>query len=187
MTNLQPLEFNSTKIRVDDKDRVSMTDLWKASGKNPNQQVRFWISQEASQEFIKTLVKAENSTVNTVLNTKRGRTGGTFAHPQIALAYAKYLSPELHMYVNQVFFERLEEDANPELGISRSHERAVKTWTKQGRTPDWIEHRLNAIATTNQFNSTLGKHGDDARVFPKCANAINVEIIGESAKVGQFY
>jgi hypothetical protein len=30
-----------------------------------------------------------------------GRTGGTFAHPVIGLAYAKYLSPEFHIWCNE--------------------------------------------------------------------------------------
>ena len=38
-----------------------------------------------------------------LLSKTYGRNGETFAHWQIALAYAKYLSPELHMAVNEVF------------------------------------------------------------------------------------
>jgi hypothetical protein len=34
---------------------------------------------------------------------KSGRNGGTFAHWQIALAFAKFLSPALHMQVNEVY------------------------------------------------------------------------------------
>ena len=63
-----------------------------------------------------------------------GRNGGTFAHRQIALAYAGYLSPKLRLLVQQIFIERLEETVNPELGITRSRERAVKLWFDKGKT-----------------------------------------------------
>lgn len=140
MNNMETLQFNNINIRVDEHERVNMTDLWKASGKAEEYKPYRWIKYEGS-EFINAVTNKLKGHVTPLLETKRGRTGGTFGHKQIALAYAKYLSPELHMYVNQVFFERLEEEANPELGITRSHERAIESWTNQGKSPVWIEQR----------------------------------------------
>jgi hypothetical protein len=42
------------------------------------------------------------------LETEPGRNGGTWAHWQIALAYAKYLSPEFHMWCNTVVRAHME-------------------------------------------------------------------------------
>lgn len=43
---------------------------------------------------------------HTHISTKRGVNGVTFAHWQIAMAYAKYLSPEFHVWCSTVVRER---------------------------------------------------------------------------------
>jgi hypothetical protein len=48
------------------------------------------------------------------LKITRGRFGGTFAHWQIALAYAKYLSPEFHIHCNNIIRRFVEEEQNPD-------------------------------------------------------------------------
>nr|WP_274704718.1 KilA-N domain-containing protein [Aquabacter cavernae] len=50
---------------------------------------------------------SHNLTVGQVMTTKRGKGGGTYAHWQIGLAYAKYLSPEFHMWRNTAVREVL--------------------------------------------------------------------------------
>ncbi|SCM83727.1 conserved hypothetical protein [uncultured Sporomusa sp.] len=85
---------------------MNLTSLWKAAGSQEVQKPKYWLTQDGTNEFISTIEKSEKVTQDYLLTTQRGRTGGTWAHRQIALAYAKYLSPELHMYVNQCFFER---------------------------------------------------------------------------------
>jgi len=50
------------------------------------------------------------------MRSVRGRTGGTFAHWQIGLAYAKHLSPELHRVCNQIVKDFVE--AKPEIAMS---------------------------------------------------------------------
>lgn len=108
-----------------------------------------WLESEPVQKFISTVstkLKVGNSDL---LYTVKGRTGGTYAHWQIALAYAKYLSPELHMFVNECFKDRMEEENNPELAINRGRERAVKHWKKSGMSEEWICERLKATKCNN--------------------------------------
>ena len=82
---------------------VSLTDLHKASGKSVNYRPSIWLRQAEAAEFSAALAEKLNVPVDHIYHSKRGIGGGTFAHWQIALAYAKYLSPELHMAVNEVF------------------------------------------------------------------------------------
>jgi len=82
---------------------ISLTDLWKAAGKKPVQQPKLWLQQDGAFNFIASVSASEKVAPSYLLKTKPGKGGGTFAHWQIALAYAKYLSPELHMAVNEVF------------------------------------------------------------------------------------
>jgi hypothetical protein len=182
MGNIVVKEFNDFKITFEGKDMVSLTDTWKASGENSSKDPRHWLESEPNQKFINTVAKSLNVGINGILKTSRGKGGGTKAHWQIWLAYAKYLSPELHMWANQIVKERIEEEKNPELAYSRGRERAIKGWKKQGRTDEWIAKRLRAIDATKTDNKILAKHGDDGRVFSMCADALNVGIIGMKAK-----
>jgi hypothetical protein len=93
-----------------------------------------------------------------VLLKKRGANGGTWAHWQLALSYAQYLSPELHQVVNQVFRERLEETIDPELGINRGRERARKTWSRQGLDSKTIVERERGIDTHKIYINVLIDH-----------------------------
>ena len=159
------IEFEGFKIKHGE-NMVSLTDLWKASGKGEDYKPRFWMRKSESAEFILTVMDVQKfkgaaaATLESkpygeenkrqfekwcndisreaekqgIIAITKGRYGGTFAHPQIALAYAKYLSPKLHIFVNQVFFERLEERHNPELSIARGRARAIETWHKQGKS-----------------------------------------------------
>ncbi len=54
------------------------------------------------------MADAENMPVGHIISAGRGRTGSTFAHWQIGLAYAKYLSPEFHMWCNTVVRRHME-------------------------------------------------------------------------------
>ena len=82
---------------------ISLTDLWKAAGAVSHRQPAKWLSNDVAQDFVNQVAKMSKSPKSEVLTRKPGAGGGTFAHWQIALAYAKYLSPELHMAVNEVF------------------------------------------------------------------------------------
>ncbi|WP_432444518.1 KilA-N domain-containing protein [Sporomusa sphaeroides] len=64
--------------------KVNLTNLWKASGKDVSYQPYNWIRKSGS-EFIQVVTKELNTEPQSVLSTTRGRTGGTWAHKQIAL------------------------------------------------------------------------------------------------------
>lgn len=175
-------EFNGTTIRVDDNGMWNMTDLWKANGSNSNKDLRHWQRNSGSSEFIDTVMKDLDVPKSVVLRVVKGRNSSTWGHPQIALAYAKYLSHDLHMHVNNVFFERIEENNDPILAITRGHQRARAAWKKQGKSDDWIDVRSKSVIATKEDNAILAKHGENKWVHSLCSNAINKEIIGMSAK-----
>ena len=50
-----------------------------------------------------------------IYKTKRGKHGGTYAHWKIALAYAQYLSHELHMRVTRIGETRIDHPDLPKL------------------------------------------------------------------------
>lgn len=104
------LVYNGSLIH-EKADRLSLTDMWRASGSVENQRPNDWLNQTGTQAFIEYLSENLNASKNgnEIIQTVRGgKTPGTWAHWQIALAYAKYLSPEFHMWCNQVVRAHME-------------------------------------------------------------------------------
>jgi hypothetical protein len=118
---------------------------------------------------------AVNSNVNAagIWKTTRGNGGGTFAHKQIALAYAKYLSPALHMEVNDVFMKV--QAASPEIADS-----IVDRMSQE----DLKRHiaRSAGVATRKDFTGKLQSHGVTGQGFGDCTNAMYVPLFNGTAK-----
>src|SRR5690606_31175446 len=58
-----------------------------------------------------------NTPMERIYHATKGKGGATYAHWQIGLAYAKYLSPEFHMWCNEVVRQRMEQ-SHAATGIS---------------------------------------------------------------------
>lgn len=121
--------------QIEDRgEALSLTDMWKASGSPSGRAPNDWRTLASTSEFadhVAIILNAGNSGNDLFQSVRGGRSSGTWAHWQVALAYAKYLSPEFHMWCNQVVRERMEArrpvDLSPDLveiirrddGISR--------------------------------------------------------------------
>lgn len=64
----------------------------------------------------------------------------------------------VRQWLAQVGVERLEEDADPELGIERAQDRAVVTYQKSGKDEQWITARLQGIHDRKVFTEALAAH-----------------------------
>ena len=56
-------------------------------------------------------------------------------------------------WLAQLAEERVEETENPELGMSRARERAIKIYKQRGMSDTWIESRLRGIDGRNKLTS----------------------------------
>jgi hypothetical protein len=115
------LVYNGEIIK-DKGEKISLTDMWRAHGSDPARQPSNWLASVEAKNFIEVLNPG-----NSGIMSKRGRGGGTFAHWQIALAYAKYLSPEFHMWCNQVVRERMEGDRHRALAPPQALEQIERS------------------------------------------------------------
>lgn len=106
MSNLVPLMLNGVKVHTRNK-MVSLTDMWRAQGSPAHREPYNWERKEGAA-FIEAVAITHNLPDNQVIAKKRGKSGATWAHWQIGLAYAKYLSPQFHMQCNVVIRERME-------------------------------------------------------------------------------
>lgn len=160
-------------------EMISLTDLWKQAGSIREKAPNFWINQDSTKDFIEMASSMLNATQNCIIKSKRGKGGGTFAHKNIALAYAKYLDPKLHVLVNEIFFERIEEEKNPDLIVDR----AIKTYQKKGKDQKWIASRIDSKIKRNFFTACLAEHGVTKDGYRNCTNAVYNNLFGGTSAV----
>jgi hypothetical protein len=108
--------YNDTTLTFTHDKKISLTDMWRAADGAYSQRPTVWLDQEGTKRFLESLEKRFNVTENDIALVKAVRGGtnpGTWGHYQIALAYAKYLSPEFHIWCNEVVKERIEKQGGP--------------------------------------------------------------------------
>ena len=170
--------FSSSNISVDDEGLVSLTDVYRIAiergldgGKrNPSD----W-SLEAGSSFIDFVAKKYGKSRSHIYKTKRGKGGGSFAHWKIALAYAQYLSHELHNHILETYARVATGDKTL----------AVEIIEKQKKPEDaeWIANRANAVVARNKFTKCLQEHGvTKGYEIAGCTNAVYQGMFEKTAK-----
>ncbi len=142
----------------DEAGLINLTDLWKRFGAVPHRDPRQW-SRKEGKSFLACLAGELNVPVGHIYRTQRGRGGASHAHWQAAMTYLQYLSPEAQMLVNRIVRERLEEEADPELGVRRAVERHARRLRALGRSDEEVEKRLRGVAKRKDLVSTLRRSG----------------------------
>ncbi|ABS68874.1 hypothetical protein Xaut_3646 [Xanthobacter versatilis] len=103
------LIFNGVEIH-DRNEMLCLTDMWRAAGAVEAKRPSNWTRKEGAEfiEHVSLILNVPHGHIQTQRGGSGAGRGATFAHWQIGLAYAKYLSPEFHMWCNTVVRERME-------------------------------------------------------------------------------
>jgi hypothetical protein len=159
-------------VATDAAGLVSLTDLHKAAlarGLADGKRTPGDWSREAGAPFIEFVAEHLNTRKAGIYRALRGKGGGTFAHWQIALAYAKYLSPELHMQVNEVYARFKSADVTLAADVA---DRA------KPQDAEWLARRVQGTVARNRLTSTLAAHGVSGKGYADCTNAIYRNVLG---------
>jgi hypothetical protein len=113
------LVYSGHDIR-DRNEMLSLTDMWRATKSEPNRCPIDWIRKEGAPfiEFITHELKVTHGHFEPIQSLRGGSEPGTWAHWQIAMAYAKYLSPEFYAWYNRPRFMRTKKAPLPTAGVS---------------------------------------------------------------------
>ena len=132
---------------------LSLTDMWRAAGEPESKRPNDWLALTSTKEFVDSIANILNAEISGIIKTTRGKGGGTWAHWQIALAYAKTLDHRLHAEVNAVY---------------KAHQEAKTT-------------RQASVAQRNDYTSTIAAHGVRGAGFAECTNAGYKGVYGTDA------
>ena len=82
---------------------INATEMAKSFGKKPGK----WLELPSTQEFISTLQTIRKS--DNLVQTLTGRNGGTWMHEDVAMEFARWLSPKFAIWTNDRIKELLKE------------------------------------------------------------------------------
>jgi len=189
---MQAITISGQPLKTIDAGLVSLTDLYQvacqqgmAEGKlDPRQWARAPKATKSGTsgrvthvagpghdfvQFVAEQLHVGASHIYKTSKARHDRGGGTFAHWQIALAYAKYLSPALHMQVNEVYARYKSND------ITLAAEIADKAKPADAA---WLARRVQGTVARNQLTGTLAAHGVSGKGYADCTNAIYKNVLG---------
>lgn len=187
--------FNSNNIIVDDDGLVSLSNIYSIAvernldgGKRePSQYFRKKNVRKSGTSgkvsdfagdgwyFVEHVAKELNLHAVHIYKTKRGKGGGSFAHWKIALAYAQYLSHELHNHILETYARVATGDKTLAAEIIEKQ--------KKPEDAEWIANRANAVVARNKFTKCLQEHGvTKGYEIAGCTNAVYQGMFEKTAK-----
>lgn len=172
------LELRGVTIKEDAIGNICLTDLWHLEGSPSSKATTFWRRLPTTGEIIGALVEnlrksqgKENIEERSVIYSKGGRGGGTFAHPILALAYAEYLNPALAVDVKNTYLRVRSGDITLVDEVLAKSEEARK----------WQGTRDASKLARERFTDVLQAHGCDGSDIGYVTNAIYVVLLGGKA------
>jgi hypothetical protein len=172
------LTYGGIDVMFNEDRLVNMTQMYEAAGKPAGKEPATWRRRDDATSFISDLTSKLNVRQSHILTSMRGKGGATWAHWQVALAYAKYLSNEFHFFVNEAFKEWAEEKANPDLKADR----AIAGYRRHGRGDAWISARIEGKLVRRELTDCLKEHQVEGAGYALCTDSINVPVLGGTAK-----
>ena len=85
-------------VRVDEDGLICLTDMWKASGGDNKNRVKYFLDNDQTLAFMRVVEKGGNPPFKKTV----GRNGGTWAHKLVAYKYAAWINPEFEYGVYTV-------------------------------------------------------------------------------------
>jgi hypothetical protein len=156
MTPIDSLSYQGTPIRLRGA-MLHLTDIWRAAGRPANRRPSDWLLLEETQRFrayadthwteLEEPVAANaghagiwHLDTDGFVATVRGNQGGTWAHWQLALSYARYLSSPFHLWCNTVVRAAMERpDGLPATGIDPLAHQIAQQFQRLHRRLDTLD------------------------------------------------
>ena len=182
---------------------ISLTDISKYKSKDPNDVIKNWMRGRETLEFLGLWESLHNpdfkpvefdgfrseaglhtftmsptkwiESVNAIgIVTKAGRYGGTYAHSDIALEFASWVSAEFKLYIMKDY-QRLKRDENSRLSLNWNLNREIAKLNYRIHTDAIKDNLIPPELTPKQISYKYANEAD----------LLNVALFGRTAKQWQ--
>lgn len=92
MSNVIPFRYKDQTVRFSADGWINATDVAKQFGKEPHE----WLRLPETKGYLAAMAKS--GIFPELTRTARGRHGGTWLHPKLAVAFARWLSPDFAVW-----------------------------------------------------------------------------------------
>ena len=179
---------------------ISLTDIAKYKSKEPNDVIKNWMRGRETLEFLGLWESLHNPNfkpvefdgfrseaglhtftmsptkwvqgVNAIgIVTKAGRYGGTYAHSDIALEFASWVSAEFKLYILKDY-QRLKSDENSRLSLNWNLNREIAKLNYRIHTDAIRDHLIPPELTPEQISYKYSNEAD----------MLNMALFGKTAK-----
>jgi hypothetical protein len=180
---------------------LNLTDMWRAAGGPAHRRPAFWLSMEETKRF-RTYVRWRWSDIGNaepdfnvseghikqadpdcLVLTTRGQRGETWAHWQLALSYARHLSPAFHTWGNTVIRNAMERFGGPPRGHDALTRYVERQFEQLHRKLDHMDRhaadQMFLLVSTQEL--LLGRR----RNFSDRSKAVMCVVIGAEPYEGQ--
>lgn len=122
MKTNQIFQYNGSPITFQKGDNVMVnaTQMAKSFGKEP----KFWLMNQSTTDYLNELSKVRNLTLTDLVQvTKGGNNPGTWMHEDVALEFARWLSPAFAIWCNDRIKELLQYGMTANFGANDKQSR----------------------------------------------------------------
>lgn len=174
-----PIIIRDQRVGEDAHGHLNLTDIWKIAGAPSTKTTSDWRRLPTTLEYLHAVVKnmgfshvLGESGEDSATYVRRGRSGGTFGHVFVAIAYAEYLSPDLAVDVKKTYVRvrtgdlTLVDEILAKADAARHHNE-VRDMSKEVR---------------KKYADTLTAHGAGGKAIGYCTDAIYEVLLGGTAK-----
>lgn len=94
-SNVIPFHYQGQAVRFSSEGWINATDIAKREGKRLDK----WLDTQETRDYIQALGRHLNTPEKgDLIRTQRGRAGGTWLHPKLAVAFARWVSADFAVW-----------------------------------------------------------------------------------------
>ncbi|MGY2183268.1 KilA-N domain-containing protein [Pseudomonas agarici] len=94
-SNVIPFHYQGQAVRFNSDGWVNATEI----AKRESRRLDKWLATQETQEYISALGRHLNTPKKgDLISSQRGRNGGTWLHPKLAVSFARWISPDFAVW-----------------------------------------------------------------------------------------
>lgn len=95
MNNVIPFHYQGQAVRFNTDGWINATEI----AQREERRLDKWLATQETQDYIEALMRHLNTPEKgDLIVTRRGRKGGTWLHPKLAVAFARWISPDFAVW-----------------------------------------------------------------------------------------
>jgi hypothetical protein len=174
---LKTLDYNGTGIVFTADGWLNATASAQALGKTD---LDNFLRSKSYAEYAEVVAQANSVKSTELKQARQGNGGGTFLHPEMAVVFARWISPAFAYWCDKqvATLIRLAQEAP-----ARNLQLRTKRMEKLGRPAEAIAKRNEGVTNRLIFTNRLQVHGVQGNGFQECTRAIYFPLFGGSTSV----